>query len=111
MVRTPEGDLAVDASGVTFKPYALHGKAAAKTWGWGEVRRVAVEDGGRGTDRAVVGGLPLWGLLYRPKRAVVVVSVEDEDLSFVTRQPLVELRAAARRVLDDVPAAQGKVLV
>lgn len=107
-VRTEDGDLALHRDGVTFRPYSLHGKASATTWGWDEVRHVTVEQGGRvSTTMSRMWGL--WGWLLRPQHVMVVVSLPDGDVTFATRDRLPLLRSAALRLMEDVPAARVTV--
>src|SRR4051812_29141022 len=90
IIKTADGDLALQAQGVTFKPFALHGKAEAQTWQWSQVRRVAMEDGGRRVDRENL-AFGLIGALFRSSRVTVVLSLDDQDLVFTTKQDLAEV--------------------
>jgi predicted phosphoribosyltransferase len=112
MIRTIDADIAITRDGVIRKGAAMHGDAEITTWRWDEVRRITVVDGGRATDRTMTAGLGVLGLLFRPKRVHVVMSpVVGDDVVWQTRRPVHEVRSEARRLLDDVPAAAGKIVV
>lgn len=110
MVPVTDGDLVLDGEGVTYQPFVLHGSAHAETWPWPTVRRVAVEDGGHRHDRVHL-AFGFLGLLFRSARATIVVSLDDEDRMFETKRPIAELRAGIRRLHDDNPELQAKLLI
>lgn len=110
MVPVADGDLAVDRNGVTYKPFTLHGSPRAETWPWSSVRRVAVEEGGRKIDRTGW-AFGVFAPLFRSARVSIVVSLTDRDVIFETKQPIAELRAAVRRLHDDHPDLQDKLLI
>ncbi len=110
MIRTKDGDLSLDSQGIVYRAFALHSPPRVDHWPWTRVRRVAIEDGGRRADRENL-AFGLVGLLFRQARTLIVVSLDDEDVTFETKQPLAQVRAAARRLLDDVQEAHGKVLI
>jgi hypothetical protein len=79
---------------------------------WDQIRRISFEDPGRtkasGPMLALFG---LWGLASRRAFTLIIVSTQDEELLFDNDSPVGVWKASAKRIVDDVPAAGGKIYV
>lgn len=81
-------------------------------YAWPDVRRVSFDDPGR--TKANVGAIALFGVLGMASRSaftLITISTKDEELYFENAAPIGAWRATGRRIMEDVPAAAGRVYV
>lgn len=103
VIDTNDGELVIGETGVEF---AALRESAPVSWEWPQVHHLAFEAGdGRGPFRR-----GLIGLMTRP-RSRVFLTTGDGDITFTVGQDIGAMRAVARRILVDAPAAAGKVSV
>jgi Protein of unknown function (DUF2510) len=79
---------------------------------WDQVRQISFDDPGR--TKANVGAIAAFGVLGMASRqafTLITVSTDHEELHFENGQPIGQWRAAARRIVETVPAAAGRIYV
>lgn len=97
--------LRVDGSGLHMwfgKKYGIYT--------WDRILSIAFDDPGR--TKASVGAIAAFGVLGLARRrafTLITVSAQDEELYFENDNPIGMWRSAARRIVDDNPAAVGKI--
>jgi hypothetical protein len=102
------GTVRIDDSGVTM----LFGKRHPGRYSWDQVRRISFDDPGR--TKPSIGAIAVFGVLGLAGRqafSLLTISVRDQDLFFETQWPIGTWRTMALRIIEDVPAAAGRVFV
>jgi hypothetical protein len=97
---------------ITEPGVALYIGKKAGAYEWDEIRGVSFDDPGR--TKANIGAIAVFGVLGLASHyafTLITLSTRDEDLYFESDSPVATWHLSARRIVEDFPAARGKVWV
>lgn len=88
------------------------GKKLGADYPWGDVRRVSFDDPGRTkASGAAIALFGVWGLAARRAFTFITVTVGNGDIWIENELPVGAWRAAARRIVEDMPSVSGRIYV
>src|ERR1700722_15142990 len=100
------GQMRLDAGGVGL----LFGRRSSDHFSWDQVQRISLNDPGPPPVVSEIGASGVSQPYARSPFALVIVSLVDgRDFAFDTAWPMEIWRSSATYILEEVPAASGKI--